>query len=179
MKVVSGLNLIAAQMRASQLSAETKLDLLTRIAEKQQQAEAALNLALGVTLTANVNSNDGRVKEVPKEADALTAVSPGQEFVIGMTFHNGSKLPLTIDQIKLDVPAGWSTINGKTKPETVQPGKDLHADFRLRVPKDTPYTRPYWHRDDPNTEAINHIDNEKYATLPFPRRLCVLELSMR
>ena len=168
MKVVSGLNLIAAQMRASQLSAETKLDLLTRIAEKQQQAEAALNLALGVTLTANVNSNDGRVKEVPKEADALTAVSPGQEFVIGMTFHNGSKLPLTIDQIKLDVPAGWSTINGKTKPETVQPGKDLHADFRLRVPKDTPYTRPYWHRDDPNTEAINHIDNEKYATLPFP-----------
>ena len=167
-KVVAALNRTVNQIRDSSLSMETKLDLLTRIAEKQQQAETALNLALGVTLTANVNSNDGRVKEFPKEADALTAVSPGQEFVIGMTFHNGSKLPLTIDQIKLDVPAGWSTINGKTKPETVQPGKDLHADFRLRVPKDTPYTRPYWHRDDPNTEAINHIDNEKYATLPFP-----------
>jgi len=168
MKVVGGLNLIAAQIRVSKLSAETKLDLLTRIAEKQQQAETALNLALGVSLTANVNSNDGRVKELPKEADALTAVSPGQEFVVAVTFHNGSKLPLMIDQIKLEVPAGWTTINGKTRSEIVQPGKDLHADFRLRVPRNTPYTRPYWHRDDPDTESVTHIDNEKYATLPFP-----------
>ena len=54
-----------------------------------------------------------------------------------MTFHNGSKQPLMIDQIKLEVPAGWNTISGKTKPETVKPGEDLHANFRLRVPKDT------------------------------------------
>jgi len=38
----------------------------------------------------------------------------------------------------------------------------------LRVPKDAAYTRPYWHRDNPDVEAVNHIDNEKYATLPFP-----------
>ena len=44
----------------------------------------------------------------------------------------------------------------------------MHANFRLRVPKDAKYTRPYWHRDDPETEAVNHIDDEKYATLPFP-----------
>ena len=167
MKVAAGLNRISAQIRSSNLSGQTKLDLLTRIAEKQQQAETALNLALGVSLTANVNSNDGRIKELPKEADALTAVSPGEEFVIAVTFHNGSKLPLTVDQIKLEVPAGWNTINGKTRSETVQPGKDLHADFRLRVPRNTPYTRPYWHRDDPDTESIHHIDNEKFATLPF------------
>jgi hypothetical protein len=30
-----------------------------------------------------------------KEADALTAVSPGQEFLVAVKFHNGSKLPLT------------------------------------------------------------------------------------
>ncbi|MFZ1049833.1 MAG: hypothetical protein WAN41_04040, partial [Candidatus Sulfotelmatobacter sp.] len=28
--------------------------------------------------------------------------------------------------------------------------------------------RPYWHRDNPEAESLNHIDNEKYATLPFP-----------
>ncbi len=108
--------------------------------------------------------------EVPvlKESDALTTVSPGQEFMVAVTFHNGSKLPLVIDHIKLEVPAGWNTISGKTRPETVKAGEDLHANFRLRVPKDTAYTRPYWHRDDPETEAVNHIDDEKYATLPFP-----------
>jgi len=36
------------------------------------------------------------------------------------------------------------------------------------VPKNARYTRPYWHRDDPQTESVNQIDNEKYATLPFP-----------
>ena len=103
-----------------------------------------------------------------KEGDALTTVSPGQEFLIAVTFHNGSKQPLVIDHIKLDVPVGWNTLSGKTRPETVAPGEDLHANFRLRVPKDARYTRPYWHRDNPDTEAVNHIDDEKYATLPFP-----------
>ena len=167
MKVVAALKKVSDQIQASNVSPEQKADLLTRIAEKQQQAETALNLALGVSLTANASS-DSRGTTPPKETDALTAVSPGQEFMIGVTLHNGSKLPLTIDQIKLEVPEGWNTINGKTRPETIMPGKDLHADFRLKVPKDTPYTRPYWHRDDPNSEAITHIDYEKYATLPFP-----------
>ncbi len=143
-------------------------DVLNVLAEKQQQAETALNLALGVSLTADVSSDGGREVHVLKEADALTTVSPGQEFLVAVTFHNGSKQTLTIDHIKLDVPAGWNTISGKMRPEMVKAGEDLHANFRLRVPKDAAYTRPYWHRDDPETEAVNHIDNEKYVTLPFP-----------
>ncbi len=136
--------------------------------EKRQLAETALNLALGASLTAYVSSDGERDIHPLKEADALTTVSPGQEFLVAVTFHNGSKLPLVIDHIKLEVPAGWNTISGKTRPETIKAGDDLHANFRLRVPKDARYTRPYWHRDDPDTEAVNHIDDEKYATLPFP-----------
>jgi LmbE family N-acetylglucosaminyl deacetylase len=166
MKVVAALSRISTEVLASSLSPSAKRDLLTRIADKRQQAETALNLALGVGLAADASAE--RKASIPKEAAALTAVSPGQEFLIAVTFHNGSKLPLLIDHIGLEVPEGWNTINGKTRPETVKPGEDLHADFRLRVPKVTPYTRPYWHRDDPNTESINHVDNEKYATLPFP-----------
>jgi LmbE family N-acetylglucosaminyl deacetylase len=169
MKVVAGLNRVSSEVLASALSAAAKLDFLTRIAEKQQQAETALNLALGVSLTANVSSTESRRDAPPpKEADALTTISPGQEFMVAATFHNGSKLPLVIDHIKLDVPAGWNTLSGKTRPETVKAGEDLHADFRLRVPKDAKFTQPYWHRDNPDTEAVNHIDDEKYATLPFP-----------
>jgi LmbE family N-acetylglucosaminyl deacetylase len=143
-------------------------DAISVLAEKQRQAETALNLALGVRLTADVSSDGGPEVHVLKEPDALTTVSPGQEFLVAVTFHNGSKQPLLIDHIKLDVPAGWNTISGKVRPETVAAGEDLHANFRLRVPKDAAYTRPYWHRDDPETEAVNHIDNEKYVTLPFP-----------
>jgi LmbE family N-acetylglucosaminyl deacetylase len=167
-KVVAGLNRVRVEVSQSAMSMATKTDLLTRIATKQQQAETALNLALGATLTADVSSDGKPEIHALKEADALTTVSPGQEFLIAVTLHNGSKLPLLIEQIKMEVPAGWNTINGKVRPETVKPAEDLTANFRLRVPKDTPYTRPYWHRDDPDRDALNHIDNEQYATLPFP-----------
>jgi LmbE family N-acetylglucosaminyl deacetylase len=148
-------------------------DVVNVLEEKRQQAETALNLALGVSLTADVSpdgksSDGGRDVHLPKEAEALTTVSPGQDFVVAVTLHNGSKLPLVIDHIKLEVPEGWNTIRGKTGPEIVKPGEDLHADFRLHVPKNAAYTRPYWHRDNPDTEAVNHIDDERYATLPFP-----------
>jgi LmbE family N-acetylglucosaminyl deacetylase len=167
-KAVSSLKQAGTEIESSSLASAAKVELLTHIATKQQQAETALNLALGLTLVTDVSQKQGANASVPKEADALTTVSPGQEFTVAVTFHNGSKQPLTIDHISLEVPPGWNTINTKTKSETIAPGKDLHADFGLRVPKETPYTRPYWHRDDPDTESINHIDNEKYATLPFP-----------
>ncbi len=166
-KVVAGLDRVSAEVSSAASPAAT-LDFLSQIEEKQQQAQTALNLALGVSLTADVSSDGNRDVHPLKEADALTTVSPSQEFLIAVTFHNGSKQPLMIDQVKLEVPAGWNTISGKTKPETVKPGEDLRANFRLRVPNDTSYTRPYWHRDNPETDSLNHIDNEKYATLPFP-----------
>src|SRR6202044_2131696 len=81
---------------------------------------------------------------------------------------NGSKQPLVIDGLKLEVPEGWATTSSKTKRFSVAPGENARVVFRLRVPNDARYTRPYWHRDDPETESVNHVDDEKYATLPFP-----------
>jgi LmbE family N-acetylglucosaminyl deacetylase len=168
MAILRELDSVMARLRRGGVRSLAVPCILQVLDEKHQQAERALNLALGVSLTADVSSDGQREIKVLKEADALTTVSPGQEFLIAVTFHNGSKQPLVIDHIKLDVPAGWNTLSGKTRPEAVAPGEDLHANFRLRVPKDAKYTRPYWHRDDPDTEAVNHIDDEKYATLPFP-----------
>jgi hypothetical protein len=163
---VLALHQIRKEVEGSPLNPQAKLDLLTRIAAKQQQAETALNLALGVTLS-SVATIAGQ-QDLPKGSEVQASVSPGQEFTVALTFHNGSKQALRVDHIAVEVPPGWSTINTRKSSETVAPGKDLHADFHLRVPKNTPYTRPYWHRDNPETESINHIDNEKYATLPFP-----------
>jgi hypothetical protein len=75
---------------------------------------------------------------------------------------------LFIEGLKLEVPEGWGTVSDKTKRVAVKPGDSLRVVFRLKVPSDAAYTRPYWHRDDPETESVNHIDDEKYATLPFP-----------
>jgi LmbE family N-acetylglucosaminyl deacetylase len=173
MGVAAGLQRAQAEVSKSALSVAAKSDLLQRLEEKREQAETAVNEALSVTLEAAVVSRAGRdgepVKEVAtKEADAMTTVSPGQEFLVGVDFHNGSKEPLFINGLKLEVPEGWGTISDKTKRVAIKPGDSEQAVFRLRVPKNAEYTRPYWHRDDPDTESVNHIDDEKYATLPFP-----------
>jgi LmbE family N-acetylglucosaminyl deacetylase len=171
-EVVSKLQSVSEEVNQSTLAAATKSDLLSRLNEKHEQAEIALNLALNVTLQATVVTRvgaDGQAaKQIPKEAYALTTVSPGKEFLVAVTLHNGSKERLIVDGMKLEVPAGWGTISDKTKRVAITPGDNEQVVFRLRVPKDTKYTRPYWHRDDPETESINRVDDEKYVTLPFP-----------
>jgi LmbE family N-acetylglucosaminyl deacetylase len=162
------LDSVISRLQRSTVNSAAKSDVLEILATKHQQAETALNLALNVSLTAEVSPRDSKSSTLPKEADALTTVSPGQEFTVAVTFHNGAKQALAVNDIALEVPAGWETIGAKTRQQMVGTGQNLHADFRLRVPKDAAYTRPYWHRDNPETESLNHVDNPKYATLPFP-----------
>jgi LmbE family N-acetylglucosaminyl deacetylase len=167
-KILDGLSHISMKVGEWRWRGTGGSDFSMRIAQKQRQAETALNLALDVSLTAEVASDGGHDAHVPREADALTTISPSQEFLVVVKFRNGSKRPLTVDGLKLEVPAGWNTMSEKIRPEVVKPGDELRVTFRLRVPKDAAYTRPYWHRDDPDTESVNHIDDEKFATLPFP-----------
>jgi LmbE family N-acetylglucosaminyl deacetylase len=171
--VLAGLERAQAEVSQATLHAMAKSDVLARLEEKREQAETALNEALGITIEATtvsrVDANGVPVKEVAKEeADAMTTVSPGQEFLAAVNFHNGSKESLVMDGLKLEVPEGWATISSKTKRFSVEPGQNTRVVFRLKVPRNVEYSRPYWHRDDPETESVNHVDDEKYATLPFP-----------
>lgn len=168
MRVLAALDRARAEVSKSALSPVAKSDLLARLEEKRTQAETGLNDALSLTLSATVVSRADANSKVEKESEALTTVSPGQEFVVAVDFHNGSKTRLFIEGLKLQVPEGWSTISDKTKRVAVKPDENVRVLFRLTVPKNAAYTRPYWHRDDPETESLNHIDNDKYATLPFP-----------
>lgn len=167
-KILLGLDRANEEVAKSSLGEAAKSNLVARLEEKQEQAEDALNLALNVNLSAAVSARADKNKGIEKEAEALTAVSPGQEFLVSVTFKNGSKQRLLLDSLKLEVPAGWGTLSDKTRPVAIKPGDTVDAVFRLKAPKDATFTRPYWHRDNPETDSLNHIDNEKYVTLPFP-----------
>jgi len=176
MAVVAGIERVHAELSKSGLGDAAKTDLMLRLDEKRMQAETALNQALNVSLQATVvrrAAPEGRAekdvaRELPREAEAFTTVSPGQEFLVAVNFHNGSKERLFINALKLEVPDGWPTISDKTKPVAIKPDDNVEVVFRLKVPRGAAYTRPYWHRDNPETESVNHIDDERYRTLPFP-----------
>jgi LmbE family N-acetylglucosaminyl deacetylase len=166
--VVAGLRRVDEEIRGAEIGASLKSDLLARLQEKSEQAQAALNDALNVSLAATVVSRADGPTPAPNEADAITTVSPGQDVLVAVDFYNGSKDRLFLDGLKVEVPPGWATISDRTRRVAIKPNDNVRAVFRLKVPHDAAYTHPYWHRDDPETESVNHIDDEKYATLPFP-----------
>jgi LmbE family N-acetylglucosaminyl deacetylase len=166
-KAVQSLDDVTDRLKSSGVAAAAKEDLLAILLEKRQQAQTALSLALHVSLRATVASLTNPGKTVPAFKDALTVVSPGQKFQVIAKLHNGSKYWLLVGNAELDAPADWvkQTDAGEM---TIAPGQYYYANFALKVPADAPATRPYWHRDDPETEALNTVDDDRYATLPLP-----------
>jgi hypothetical protein len=81
--------------------------------------------------------------------------------------HNGSGHSLLVEGAQLEGGDGWVQ-QADAGEMTVAAGQNYYANFALKVPSDAPITRPYWHRDDPETEALNTIDEERFSTLPFP-----------
>jgi LmbE family N-acetylglucosaminyl deacetylase len=162
---IEELSAISDQVNQGDFPPQVKTPLLQAISEKHDQAETALNLALDLTLDVTVAPPQGPGTPVPPENEALTNVSPGQKFEVVAKLHNGSKYWLTIGSAALNR-SEWvrQTHADQT---TIGPGEDYYANFLVQIPQDAPITRPYWHRDDPQTEAVNKIDDEADVTLPF------------
>ncbi len=159
--------LSADRLGDSSVANAAKDDVLVVLHEKRDEAQTALNLALNVTLKASVTALGTSGKTVPEFKDALTVVSPMQKFQVIAKLHNGSKYWLTVDDAGLGDSANWVKQSDAGE-MTVAPGKDYYANFALQVPADASPTRPYWHRDNPETEALNTIDDARYQTLPLP-----------
>jgi LmbE family N-acetylglucosaminyl deacetylase len=156
------------KVEKSELRYEARVELLSRLREKQDQAAQALHFALNLSLEATVAPPRGNLSEPPHEQEALTTISPGQNFTVIAKLHNGSKYALWIDDVVLDVPQGWRVRAYKGEYGPMKPGEDYYANFQLQVPAGAAYTRPYWHRTNPETDSVNIVDDERYATLPLP-----------
>jgi LmbE family N-acetylglucosaminyl deacetylase len=145
-----------------QLAPIEQRELLGHLRLKRDQFQEATNLALGLTFTVEVDTPTAATPE-----NAFVAV-PGQVFGVTVRLRNSSNKALAIRDVGLDLPPGWHAAATSPKAQNVPAGKQITAQFRVTVPEGATYTRPYWHRDDPETEGLNTVDDPRYATLPFP-----------
>ena len=53
-------------------------------------------------------------------------------------------------------------------PKQIAPGDGCALTFRVTPPIDAQPTKAYFHRDNPETDAIYKIDDPKYLTLALP-----------
>ncbi|MGB9256716.1 MAG: PIG-L family deacetylase [Candidatus Korobacteraceae bacterium] len=161
------------RVEASQLSAAGKADLLASLRTKEHQFEEAANLALGTDLQLGPGTPDGRplaAKFPTDQGDVLAAViTAGKPFLLRATLHNGSAAPMAIRQFAVDVPDGWkSELFMDNLPKTIAAGDGCALTFRVTPPVDAQPTKAYFHRNDPDIDAIYKIDNPKYLTLALP-----------
>jgi LmbE family N-acetylglucosaminyl deacetylase len=126
-------------------------DDLTAHLPTQAAVEHAINLAEGATIEA---------KSVAPASRSAELVVPGQQLTVSVTLHapDGAKL----DSAKLLVPEGWSAT-----PDSSEGGSPMERRFNLRVSPTAQYTKPYFHRDNADTETIYKIDNKADLGLPL------------
>jgi len=158
---------LVEKLDKSQISPAAKAEIQGRLSEKDDQLRHAIALAMNVSMDATVATGDSSSDLTPQK-DVRTTYSPGQRFTVRIRFHNGSKYPLAVSRFWIDGPGNW-TENVDNESGVVTPGQDQYGTVRLRVPDSdvTELSRPYWHRDNPETESLNQIDDERYVTLPF------------
>jgi len=144
------------QIEQSQLSPAAKSELLVNLRTKRQQfqraAELALNLELRIAITPPGNP----------------MVVPGQTVRLVAELRNSGDEGVQVQEIALDLPQGWSAPPVWIRPARLKPGDSTTVTFNVTVAPNADLTRPYWHRNDPETDTIYEIDDPRYLTLPFP-----------
>ncbi len=167
LQALAVLNRAIAEAEKAGLSPPARLDLMSRLQQKQQQCEQAIYLAMNTRLQATVAPPSGAPNSVPPQKDALTVVSPGQVFTVIAKFHNGFNKPIEVQNVSLQGGEDWILGVYKGQNTKLKAGEDYYANFRLRVPQNASYTRPYFHRSSPE-DAVYQISDPRYLTLPLP-----------
>jgi LmbE family N-acetylglucosaminyl deacetylase len=140
--------LLLNKIYGSQLTSAAKDTLWRQIGAFGLEFDQAIMLASGTKL------------EVV--ADAPVGAIPGEKFDVAATLSVGHGW-VEETPIRLALPKGWES---KTL-TTEKTANGRIARFRISVPETVQYTRPYWHRTNPEVDALNIIDDPSAVTLPF------------
>ena len=129
---------------------------------------AALRLAMGFTAVAVASRQD----VTNPRASTGAAISPGQTFTVNLKFHNGSGDQIFVSGFTVDSgfwPHRLKRWCFRSSSANIAAGRDYSAKIACKVPEDFRYfSRPYWHRSEPETESVNAVDDTSFAALPFP-----------
>jgi hypothetical protein len=146
------------RIRKSSLSEGAKELLATVLETKRDQFQHAANLALGVELKAWYDAPPAASPEV-----APMAV-PGESLALK---SSSQAIGGTVVSAKLILDAPGCEQNAQGTKSADKPSV-AEFDFHMTPCAKSGYTRPYWHRHDPQRDALNTIDEPQYQTLPLP-----------
>jgi LmbE family N-acetylglucosaminyl deacetylase len=147
---------LKSRIQETELSTQEKNTILLSLNAKWSEIGQAIGLARSVSFRVVADAPVGASPD-----DTFMAV-PGRTFEVTATLSAGDRSTLD-PSINLQLPPGWNSKILGTEPA----GNGVKTRFKVYVPANAALTRPYWHRNDPETEALNTIDDAEYQGLPF------------
>lgn len=142
----------------SQLSTGTKKDFQVQLLQRLgSDLQKAYSLASGASLSVVVDAPAGSGPD-----DAFMAV-PGQTFPVTARF-SAAKASSKDASLSLQLPAGWKSEVIKQE----RSGSEQIVHFKVSVPATAQVSRPYWHRNDPERDALNVVDEANLQGLALP-----------
>jgi LmbE family N-acetylglucosaminyl deacetylase len=185
-------NALLDQVNASPLSADAKYNVAHELKAKQAQFNEAIQLALGLSISATVTTdpvpppaargsaepaNDEERAAAARAAAALRArgdqptfpmAIPGQQFPVLVHLAEGSPTAVKIDKVSLEL---QGSDGSAIRPEGSVTGQlegesTFNAVFDVKVPETAAFTRPYFDR--PGLDQPYYtLRDPKYRNLPL------------
>ena len=129
----------------SNLSDDSKYDLLHELNIKKAQFNSALAQSLGLAVAATVapeRAVDPLFAEFMGAPDTFRMAIPGQTLGVKVRVANQSGAPAKVEKVSVSAETGpaWQTTAGTNR--------DQDWTFTVRAPDDAPFTRPYFSRPD-------------------------------
>lgn len=156
------------RIEAAKLSPAAKADLQAHLHTKEQQFERAANLALGTELTASVDSREkASPSDTSRQEQTFLSAAPGQKFTVTARFYNRGGRDVVLQEISLILPEGWKAERIKADYKRLGRNESGYAQFRISVPANARYTRPFWRRES-RTQNVYQIAEPEYTTLALP-----------
>src|ERR1700674_139663 len=149
---------VLQRVRQSSLSDDAKKLLTSELETKRNQFQQAANVALGVKLKATYDAP-------PASSPESAAMAVPGESVAVKSLGNVTGGTVVSAKLILDAPSCQQNTQGAKSAEKPSVAE---FDFRVTPFEKAGYTRPNWHRHDPERDALNTIDEPAYQTLPFP-----------
>ena len=156
---------------ASNLSDDAKYDITHELDVKKGQFNKALAQALAVSLRATVapeQEPNPLFAMFMGDPDTFRVAIPGQQFQVKVHVVNQSSEAVRLDKIELQPVGGetWSvTAEGQVGGQLAG-NQVVDLRFKVKVPDDTGFTRPYFARPDIEQPYYNIID-ERALNLPL------------
>jgi LmbE family N-acetylglucosaminyl deacetylase len=164
---------LLSNVEKSSLEEPGKSDVEFELRVKERQFEHALSLVLGLYFDAVVapdHPSDG--SPFAQTQPTFTVAIPGQAFSVQTRVANTGSEDLGIDNVSIFSPLGedWGIEADSPAVKQLAQKQDVQTRFKVKVPADAKFTRPYYSRPDEEQPYYN-IDDPRWQALstePYP-----------